>query len=86
MARLKNKRKCLQNKHTRHGYRHGMAAARDDVLGSLRALRRLRDDYAASERREVARARNLGISCRDIGDALGRNPSALWQKYNDETG
>jgi hypothetical protein len=83
---LKNKRKCLENKHTRHGYRHGMAAARDDVLGSLRALRQLRDDYAASERREVARARKLGISWRDIGEALGRNPSALWQKYNDETG
>ena len=63
-----------------------MAAARDDVLGSLRALRQLRDDYAASERREVARARKLGISWRDIGEALGRNPSALWQKYNDETG
>jgi hypothetical protein len=63
-----------------------MAAPRDDVLASLRALRELRDGYAAAERQEVARARQLGISWRDIGEALGRNASALWQKYNDETG
>jgi hypothetical protein len=63
-----------------------VAAIRDEVLGSLRALRELRDEYAAAERREVARARKVGISWRDIGDALRRNPSALWQKYSDETG
>jgi hypothetical protein len=86
MACLKNKRKRLENKHVMPGYRHQMAAARDDVLASLRALRELRDEYAGAERREVTRARKLGISWRDIGEALGRNSSALWQKYNDETG
>jgi DNA-binding NarL/FixJ family response regulator len=54
-----------------------------DGLAALRAIREQRDRHAAAEERAVLQARRLGISWRDIGQALGRDVSTVFEKYRD---
>jgi hypothetical protein len=60
-----------------------MANDTDDVLAALRAVKEQRQDNEASERREVLRARGLGLSWRVIADALGREVSGVFEKHRD---
>ncbi len=61
-----------------------MGTAKDDVLVSLRAIREQREGNETAERRAVLRARQLGLSWREIGRALGRDASSVFEKYRHE--
>lgn len=61
-----------------------MAMERDEVLAALRAIRERREEDEVAERREVGRARRLGVSWREIGEALGRSPSSIWDKHSED--
>ena len=61
-----------------------MADPREEVLVALRALKAGRERYEDAERREVVRARKLGLSWRAIAQALGRTSSAVHEKYSDD--
>jgi DNA-binding NarL/FixJ family response regulator len=52
------------------------------ALGALRKLRQRRDNYEAEERAAVLRARRAGLTWRAIAEALERDASTVWTKYN----
>jgi hypothetical protein len=59
-------------------------AADNDPAEALPAIRRLREWLGKREAVSVRAARGKGWSWRRIGEALGRAPQTLWERYRDE--